>query len=310
MKKLTIILVAALFLIPSLAFASAVLVDAQGKIGVTVAGKAMRAESGMELPDGSVVDVKSGSASILLESGAMDQLSAGSKYTVGSKSSAGKRTDLGSGIALAMRELAASGEGPTVHGMVKKVEGPRNLKFDFNAAGKEGLHATYPRSTAVMLGGTITFKWNLPVDFKNPVIVVEDATKKRLAVANLRAGDMSFTRDAAKLHLGDGATYGWFLAERVGEEVKAKTARFTFTTLSPSKRGGIENEIRRVKALDMSEGGRDLLIAQIYFQHGMYNDAVEKLEPLYAKSKPTFVKRLLGLSYAKMGLRSEAAKYE
>ena len=70
-------------------------------------GAATKAAAGLELPGGSVVAVdKDGKAALLLESGAVDELDPGTRYTVGGKAEGTRRTNLGSGIALAMRELS------------------------------------------------------------------------------------------------------------------------------------------------------------------------------------------------------------
>ncbi len=290
-------------------FASAVLIDAQGKVEVTISGKTESAKAGLELPDGSVVDVKKGSAQVLLESGAMDEIAQGMKYTVGAKSSSVKRTDLGGGIALAMKELAASGEGPTVHGMVKKVGGPQQIRLGANAPSK-GLRGVYPVGTAIVLEPTITFKWSEPVKFRNPVLVLEDAKRRRLAVLNFKPGQTSFHRSSDKLHLKRGGSYSWFLAERVGDDAKGRTARFKFTVLSNSQVKALHGQKSRIEAVRMGQDGKDLLIAQMYFQHGLYDDMVNRLGPLYGRSPTPYIKKLLRLGYARMGNATEAAKYE
>lgn len=297
-------------IMPAISSASAVLIDAQGKVDVTIAGRLEPARSGLELPDGSVVVVKKGSASVLLESGAVDEVVQGMRYTVGSEKASGRRTDLGHGITLAMKELAASGEGPTVHGMVKKVGGPRQVRIDFGNKAAVGQMGLYPTGTKVKLGHEMTFKWLRPVDYKNPALVLDNARKRRLAMANLRAGDTSFTRAASKLHLKDGESYSWFLAERKDRDVKGKTGRYSFSTISSADERALEGEMAKIRSLRMSEDGKKLLIAQLYFQHGLYYDMVNVLAPLYERSPSPFVKKLLRLGYSKMGNTGEVKKYE
>lgn len=308
-KTMLMIIAASMLIVPTTSFASAVLVDAQGKVEVTISGKTESAKVGTELPDGSVVDVKKGSAQVLLESGAMDGIPANTKYTVGSKAHAGSRTDLGGGIALAMKELAASGEGPTVHGMVKKVGGPQQIRLGAKAPAK-GLRGIYPVGTAIVLEPTITFKWSEPVGFKNPVLVLEDAKRGRLAVLNLKPGETSFHRSSDKLYLKSGGSYSWFIAERVGEDVKGRTARFKFTVLSDSQIRALGNQKNGIEAMRMGQDGKDLLIAQTYFGYGLYDDMVNRLTPLYARAPTPFTRKLLRLGYARMGNMTEAAKYE
>ncbi len=312
MNKIIITLIAlASLLIPIQVRASGVLLDAQGKVSVTIPGKSSaEATPGLELPDGSVIVVdKDGKASVLLESGAVDEIASGTKYTVGSTKAVKKRTDFGSGITLAMRELAASGEGPAVHGMVKKVEGKKDIRIDFGALGGQGLKGIYPVDTAVRLRSSITFRWSMPTSFRNPLIVVDDADKKRLSTMALKPSNAYFTTSPAKLRLSKGKAYSWYLAAREGKGVKGKTARLKFTTLSAADEKSLDRDIAKARGLNMSEAGKDLLIAQSYFQRGLIDDMVKTLVPLYAKQPSSFVKRLLFLGYSRMGNMQEAEKY-
>lgn len=295
--------------ISSQAFATAVLVDAQGKVEVRIAGRSESAKPGLELPDGSTIEVRDGSAQVLLESGAMDGIPANTKYTVGQKAQGGSRTDLGGGIALAMKELAAAGEGPTVHGMVKKVGGPQRIRLGAKAPAK-GLRGIYPVGTAIILEPTITFRWSEPANFKNSVLVIDDAKRRRLAVVKLKPGETNFHRSTEKLHLKKGESYSWFLAEQVDSDVKGRTARFKFTILSASDAKALEGQKGKIEALRMGRDGKDLLIAQTYFGYGLYDDMVNRLTPLYARAPTPFTKKLLRLGYARMGNAAEAAKYE
>lgn len=310
MFRAMIVVIAVLMLaVPGNSFASAVLIDAQGKVQVTIAGKAESAKPGLELPDGSTVEVKDGSAQVLLESGAMDGIPANTKYTVGQKAHSGSQTDLGGGIALAMKEITASGEGPTVHGMVKKVGGPQQIRLGAKASAK-GLRGVYPVGTAVALEPTITFKWSEPANFKEPVLVIDDAKRNRLAVVRIKPDQTSFYRSAEKLRLKNGESYSWFIGESVGGDVKGRTARFKFTTLADSEIKSLGSQKAKIEAMQMGRDGKDLLLAQTYFGYGLYDDMVNRLLPLYARAPTPFTKKLLRLGYARMGDMAKAAKYE
>jgi len=308
-RTIIMAVVAFVLMMPADSFASAVLIDAQGKVDVKVAGRAESAKPGLELPDGSTVETKEGSAQVLLESGAMDGIPANTKYTVGSSASSGSRTDLGGGIALAMKEIAATGEGPTVHGMVKKVGGPEKLKLGAKVPSK-GLRGVYPVGTTIVLEPTITFKWSEPASFQNPVLVIDDAKRKRLAVVTLKSDQTVFHRSSDKLHLKGGESYSWFIGESVGGDVKGRTARFKFTTLSDAKAKKLVGQKGRIEAMKMGRDGKDLLIAQTYFGYGLYDDMVNRLAPLYARAPTPFTKKLLRIGYARMGDMAKAAKYE
>lgn len=312
MNKIIITLIAlASLLIPMQVNASGVLLDAQGKVSVTIPGKSSsKATSGLELPDGSIIDVgESAKASVLLESGAVDEIASGTKYIVGSTKAVKKRTDFGSGITLAMRELAASSEGPAVHGMVKKVGGKKDVRIDFGALGGEGLKGIYPVDTAIRLGSNITFRWSMPASFSNPMIVIDDANKKQLSVKAIKAANSYFTTSPANLRLAKGKAYSWYLAAKEAKGIKGKTARYRFTTLSSADEKALNRDIAKARALNMSDAGKDLLIAQTYFQRGLMDDMVKTLAPLYAKQPNPFTKRLLFLGYSRMGNMKKAEKY-
>ncbi len=310
-KRAITMVVAVFVLMPSSLFASAVLIDAKGKVSVILPGKEVeQARIGMELPEGSIVNVTDGGASVLLESGTLDEIASKTTYTVGAKSDEGGRTDLGGGIALAMRELAASGEGPTVHGMVKEAKGPKNLRIDFGKDAASSQRGLFPTGTRVVLGESQSFRWSRPVDHANAVLVLDDAKRKRLAIANLKLGDTSFSRSSAKLHLSKGNSYTWYLGESAGDGIKGRTGRFAFSTLSSSDEGSLNAERGRIDSLKIGGEGKDLLKAQLYFQYGLYDDMVNALRPVYEKSHAPFVKKLMKLGYTKMGNAVEAARYD
>lgn len=310
MKRILTAIAAVLIFIPATVLASAVLIDAQGEVEVTVAGRSEPGKVGLELPDGSTVRVKEGSAQVLLESGAMDEVGSGSSYTVGQKKPSDNRTEMGSGITLAMRELAASDEGPTVHGMVKKVGGPIDVQGAMmSGGGAAGLYGTYPRGTAIVLGDTATFSWSQPVSFKGPAVVISDSKRHRLATPAVDAGSTSFSKSSAGLGLKPGRSYTWYIGERQGKGVRARTGNFDFSTLSAAEAKALEGEVAKVRAMKMSEDGKELLISQIYFKAGLYHDTVESLKPLYERTKSPYAKKMLVLGYRKMGLNPEAAKY-
>lgn len=312
MKKLCVMIVMAAIILPtSSAFASAVVLDVRGEVSAIPPARVVEAvKSGMELPNGTVVEVKEGAVSLLLESGAVDELPSKTTYTVGAGAEKGKRTDLGSGITLAMRELSSSGQGPTVHGMVKEASGPRNIQLHAAGHHKTGLKGVFPVGTSVRLGSDITFSWSQPIDFSHALLIVDDARGKRLAMLKLSEGSREMTHASAKLHLKKGERYTWFLAAQAGSGVKGKTARFKFATLSDADERVLDAERSKIASLKLSDTGTKLLSAQAAFQHGLYKDMVDELQPLYEKTQAPFAKKLLRLGYLKMGNTSEAEKYK
>lgn len=309
MKRMFLIgFIFALF-IPSLASASGVLVDAKGKVDVTLPGGAPQpGRIGLELPDGSSVSVRSdGAASVMLESGAIDDIPQGEAYKVGSEAKGAKRIELGSGLAVAMRELAAAGKDPTVHGMVKAAVGPRGkigLAAGFVAG---GINAVYPSGTSIRLGAIITFRWDPtpPVDWAKPAIVVDDANKQHIATRPVAAGSHELSIDSSNIGIKKGGAYSWYLATQEGS-LKGKTSRFEFRTLSGADEKQLDGDISKIRALDMSKDGKNLLIGQIYISRGLNDDAARTLDPLWQKLQPPFVKKLLRLAYSRMGRAKDA----
>lgn len=303
-----VILAAVLAIAPG-AKASGVLVDVKGTVTVkTPDGQAAPVKVGMELVDGSTVTAAAGgSASVLMDSGAMDEVSAGATYKVGQAPS-GKRTDLGGGVALAMRELTQQGEGPTIQGMVREAKGPSSKVQKF--APKMGIGGIYPRETAIRLGGSVAFKWDAspPVNWPAPAIVIEDSNKNQLAVIPIDANSTEKSIGAADAKLAKGAKYSWFLATK-DPAVKGKTMRFNFSTLSAGAEGEIDSEISKMRGLGLGADGTELLVAQVYFKNGLMSDMVNALVPLWNKSKAPFVRKLLYLGYSRMGQAAKANQF-
>jgi hypothetical protein len=313
MKKFSIVgALLSMCLLPSLSHASAVLIDARGGVAVKLAGgEAAKAVPGLELPDGSTVAVeKGGKASVLLEGGAVDEIASGSRYTVGPKAEGEKRTELGGGIAVAMRELAASGSGPTVHGMVREARGPTNKLPDLSVLGKSSFVALFPEGTAVRLGDAIAFRWSgAPAGLASPVVVIDDAQKKHLAVKPIVLAKGEFSAAPKTLGIAKGSTYSWY----VGEGLKSptgKTARFEFTTLSAAQEKALDGELAIIRQIDVGAEGRALLLGQAYYEYKMFDELVRVLEPAIQKTSNSFGRKLLSAAYSRMGRVEEAKKYK
>lgn len=295
---------------PSAAFASGVLVDARGKVEVrTKGGMPITGAVGLELPEGAVVTVAAGaSAAVMLESGAIDQIGAGQSYTVGKEAPVEKkRTNLPAGVAVALRELAGSGEGPTVHGMLKKAGPSAAAQIPANLF---GIAAIFPSLTGILLTPTIIFRWTPTpaVDWPHPALVIDDAAGKHIAVRPITPGSHELSVSAAAAGLKKGNRYSWYLATQEGA-LNGKSGRFEFWTLSAAKEQELAASIARVRAMDMSEEGKALLIGQLDLGMGLNEEAVEVLRPLWQKTQAPFVKKLLWLGYGRMA-RPEAEKYK
>ncbi len=306
-SNLISVLTSALVLISTSALASGVLVDVDGKVSVKLPGKSeIAASSGTELPDGTIVRAgKGSSASIMLISGAIDEVESGSTYKVGDGLEGKKRTDLGGGIGKAMRELVASGKGPTVHGMVREAKGPGRIgSLSLGLGG--GLEGLYPRRTTIVLGEKIVFKWNdsFKANWKNPVLIIDDANDKHIAILPIKSLSKNYSTTPARAHIVRGRKYEWYLGSG-RKNPKRKSAKSPFRTLSTAKEKRYMADKKRIASLKMSSEGKKILLAQLSFQYKLYDDQVAILLPIWKTNKSPFVKKLLFLGYHKMGSDEE-----
>jgi hypothetical protein len=294
--------------------ASAVIIDASGDVKAALPGKSAAAVSvGMEFPNGTTIKVGAkGFASVLLDSGELDQIAGGSSYTVGGAGAqSGRRVPLSGGIAIAMRELSSKGDEPAVHGMVRETRQVSRDKFKKRASGPNPnlIGAKYPIETGVELGSEITFKWEKTpsLDWENPVIIIDDASKNRLAVIAVSKNTSELTVKTSRAKLAKGRKYSWYLGTSK-PSVSGKTMRFEFWTISVADETKIQNEMSKINSLKLGPDGRALLKAQVYYGNGLYMKAVNELEPLYAKNRLPFAEKIINSSYSRMGQSYNAPK--
>ncbi|MFH1874615.1 MAG: hypothetical protein ABH859_05450 [Pseudomonadota bacterium] len=314
MKTLLITLL--LCLSTSLAQASAVIIDAKGKISIKTSDKkSVPAQIGQELPDGTQINPeKNSSISIMLSNGTIAEIASGQKYTVGKPGKAKQETTVIQGLALAMNEATATGAQPTVHGMVKMTTlGPGAPEPVVDSAGPGGdLRAEYPLNIALILPEAIDFSWNkdAKIDFPNPVLVIEDEQKKQLLVKNVDQKSSSLKINSHISKFQPGQNYSWYFASQTKGQIQGKTRRFNFSLLSRAAEQKLKSDLREIEKMNISKSGQDFLMAQLYFRAKMYDKMVEKLLPLWEQNKTDLLKKELFLGYHRLGKPSEAAKYQ
>ncbi len=306
MKRVLIIGIGCLaaMIVSAMAHASAVLVDAKGAVTVTLPGKkATPATSGLELPKGAVVTTGAkASASILFASGAVDQVAAEKRYTVGQSSTEAKRTELGGGLGTAMRELAAAGQGPTVHGMVREAKGPKKSGLGLALGpGAGGVTPLAPRHTTVLLEKTLVFSWKGKPDWSNPIFVIDTEKGAIVKTLPIQPGEQSLSKATAALGLKKGMDYGWYLGTQGKKGPTRKMARSPFTTLSAAEEKRYSAERAKLGSLGLGADGKAILEAQLDFQYGLYATMIETVSPVWAHNKSPFVKKLMYLGYHRMG---------
>ncbi|HQC50351.1 MAG: hypothetical protein BWY40_00666 [bacterium ADurb.Bin270] len=304
MKKILYIFTAtALLAISTSAFASAILVDSVGGVSVKFPDeKIMAGEIGMEMPQGSFVSTdNSGRASILLETGTVAEIGPDSNYSVGRESKEVKSSEFGGGIMLAMREISASDEGPTVHGMVR---GVRTFKRARPRPRANIIGAIYPKATNVLLTDKISFEWDSEpkVDWPSPAIAIDDASAKNIAIIPIKQNQSSAIVSNSSARFERGKKYSWYLATR-SPELSGKTARFEFGVLPYRAEKELNSEIEKIKGLKMSPDGEAFMRAQVYYRYALYRMAVDTLQPIYKKTGQENIGKLIDLSQKKMGIR-------
>ncbi len=308
------VLIVLMTIVPSAAFASAVLLDVRGTVNVKLpGGKSPQAKAGMELPDGSILAVKSGGrAQVLLQSGTLEEVASGKSYTVGANAGGSKRTTLGSGIAVAVRELSQRGSGPTVHGMVKEAEGPRSQLQQMTFGASASVRGIFPVATSLRTNTVLSFRISapLPAVWRSPVLVVEDARKQQLLVKAVEPGKREVALRSGELPLVPGGKYSWYLGVREGGRVQAKSARYDFSILSTAEEQSLSRELAEVQSLDMGAEGKAILSAAVFQRYQLYGEVVRELAP-FAQGINTVdaAKRMLLTAYARMGDSEEAQKY-
>ena len=315
MKNLMCVLIVAVFCTVSFAAsASGVLVDAKGAVTVAApGGKNVAAKIGAELPDGTKISVASGaSASVMFMDGSIQEIGPGEKYTIGgAEKPAGKRTVI-EGIALAMNE-ATSASGSTVHGMVKMTQpGVNPAKPNLVGIGGSGPQGIYPVETAIEMAPEVIFQWSqrVPINFANPVIVFDDASKKQITYKKIVPSSGKIAVKAEESKLAPGNSYSWYLAADENGNILGKSKRFNFSILSEAEKAKLDSDKAKVQSMNISEDGKKFLTAQLYYRSKMTDAMVKELVPLWQKNRSDTIKRLLFIAYAHMGRPEEAKKYQ
>lgn len=310
-KLLTFIAIPVVFLFSPRCFASGVLIDIKGDVKVGVPGaKESQGKVGAELSEGSTVIVNNGGAAVvMLSNGAIDQISSGSRYVVGKEAVQAKRINFGSSLALAMREATTSGEGPTVHGMVKEAKGPKGL-VKLPGLATVGINAIYPSGTSIRTANTIIFKWEAEpkIDWPKPALVIDDASKKHISISAVSVGSNELKVEISKAGIKKGQSYSWFLAQQEGG-INGKTRRFEFKILSDADEKNLDSDITKIRSLKMGPEGKDILVAQLYLGFMLNEEAVQAILPVWQKTKSPYVAKLLHLGFSRMGQQKEAESY-
>lgn len=317
MKHITAIVSVLIILIisPTL-FAAGVIIDAKGKVNVTLPdGKSVPAKTGTELPDGTKISTDNNSSiSIMLMNGAIEEIGIKQNYIVGAKEKEIKSKTVIQGLALAMNEATATSGGPTVHGMVKMTQlgpnAPKPVPISLgNVFGPEGI---YPVGTTIEIPNKLTYVWKMDgkFNFSNPVIVIEDNSQKKLWVNKLSSTADKVTIKSKKMKLKPGKKYSWYLASRDNRKILGKSRRFNYSTLSDAEKNKLIRDSQKISTLNISQDGKEFLTAQLYYRAQMNDMMVETLLPLWEKNKTDAVKKLLYLGYIRMGQTHNALKYK
>ena len=294
MKKVWIICL--LLIVPAFAFASGVLVEAKGPVEVGISGKKIKPKTGLELPDGSKVQVgKAASAQVMLLNGTIVSLATGESLTVGSKTTTrSKRTTI-NGIQIALNEASASGAGPTVQGMVKgnQLGLGRSKMLGASTLGIDGL---YPVNTTIEPTDSLTIRWSpeAKISWPHPVMVIENKEKKTIAVKPIIANANHIIISSSEAGLVPGGSYRWHLGSKQGDNVVVKSNHFPFRILADDAKQSMATDVATINGLGLtSSDGKNLLLGQVYYKHGLYQKAADTILPVYQSEKGDGVKHVL-----------------
>ncbi|OGQ21867.1 MAG: hypothetical protein A3I05_00335 [Deltaproteobacteria bacterium RIFCSPLOWO2_02_FULL_44_10] len=298
----------------SAAFASAVLVDAKGAVEVKIGDKAVEPKVGLELPDGSSIKTKKGAkAQVMFLDGTIRTLVANESLIVGKLEKSGAQTTVIEGIQLALNEASQSGEGPTVHGMVKMgppATGKPKIILGSSSFGIEGLYPIH--TTILMPKQDLVFMWSdtTKIDWTNPVLVVKNAEKKQMGIFSVPKGAKQLVVPLSQLKLKSGETYSWHLGYKQKGIMIVKGSHYPFTILGKKGEASLQKDIETIKTLEFSPKAETLMLGQVYYKYGLYHHTTEILVPLsQAGDVGGAVKQILFVSYLRMGLSSEMEKY-
>lgn len=308
-KRVLLITFFVVFSLPSLASAAGVLIDVAGRVDYTLPGKKSDlGKIGVVLPSGSIISVgEEGSAAIMFDNGDVDKILPGQSYTVGGKIKSNSTIALGNHVSMAMRELLNPSE---TLALPKEARGPFS-NIPIKDTSFLGIGATFPINTSIRLEPKITFEWNdaQPVNWPQPVLVIDDAEKSHIVAKRISTGTREITIDTRLAGLKKGGAYSWYLAS-YAFGIKGKTLRFEFSIVSEEDEKKIDTMIAKIQSLEIGEDGKKLLLAQLYLGLGLNYNAAQILESIIEGSQTPFTKKLLWFSYSKMGRITDAEKYK
>lgn len=302
-----------LFLWSSSVFATpGVVVETKGKVELTLPGENPKpAAVGIEFPDGAKFTAGPSSKAVLMfMDGVMETVIEKSEVVIdGGRKNSTKKL-VGRQMLAALDEaVRATGNGPTVHGMVKMAPPSVGELKVIPPVG--GIYGVYPRETAIQLNKQIRFQWQVEsLEGNNLAVVVFESGKPHRGFAIGPAGRQKNV-SAKELKLKKGGNYNWYIGEKQGKQYIAKSQRFTFSILSAADEKRLVAELKQIDALGLATNeGKNFLKAQTYFPFKMYDAMVTLLEPLYQKNPTPAVQKLLFLAYVKMGRLDVAKRYQ
>ena len=292
-----------------------VVVEAKGIVTAQFPGaKPKPAATGIEFPDGTkFVASKGATATLMLMDGAMQTVVEGKNYIAGKVKPTKVATPTSQKLLVALNEAVQStGSGPTVHGMVKMTPGVPLYGEITPAPPIGGITALFPNNTALILPDAIRFQWEAKngLSGKNLAVVFFEKGKPQMNFP-IKPADSSVTLTAVQLQLQKGVNYYWYLGEKQGKEMIAKSQRFSVSILSDADEKLLAADLQEIDLLGLTTAeGKNFLKSQVYYRYKMYAEMKTLLDDLYAKEPTIALKRLLFLTNVRLGNLAAAKQYQ
>lgn len=159
-----------------------------------------------------------------------------------------------------------------------------------------------PRRTK-LLSAHPTLRWT-PVQGVSRY-VIEIRGENLLWATEVTAGTQVVYPDTAT-PMKPGVDYKLIVAAGNGAISDEPGVGLGFSLLSPKDAKAVLQEEKQIESLGLPPGPTDFLIAHLYADHGLYAEAIERLEGISQKFKEAAVQKLLGDLFMDIGLPRQA----
>ncbi len=185
---------------------------------------------------------------------------------------------------------------------------PRPWPDTASLRGEDTLLVPYvilPRNSA-LLNSQPNLRWNTLTNIRTYTIaLISDDNKERTPI-QAAGGEIEWPENWASLEYQANYVLVVEGGNRLSNENNTDNLGLGFWLLSKEKTEEVKSLESRLQSLAISQDTADMLIAELYMEYGLYNEAARLLESLLNRSEYSSVWLGLGRAYLKTGLESEA----